>query len=318
MITTVVGSFGIDLKEPKTFVEKLKSSIGLYDPYKIAIEEAVKLQLNCGVDIIGDGQPRGDMVASFVKHIPGFSYEMNSSVILSKIRAPQVDIMIKDLKYAQKVLANEIKTRNISPEEASRKGVKLILTGPSTIVHSSRIESFYKERNPAIIDCAYALRREVESAEKSGAKYVQIDDPFLSTGMVDLKVAKESIAILTDGIEIPMAMHVCGNLNECFKDIAKFPIDILDCEFAGNNVNIGVLEENADLLKGKKLGFGCVDSALNAVDDKEEVKALIQRGIDAVGKEKMILDPDCGLRKVDIPIAMEKLKIISDLAKEFN
>lgn len=318
MITTVVGSFGIDLKEPKTFVEKLKSSIGLYDPYKIAIEEAVKLQLNCGVDIIGDGQPRGDMVASFVKHIPGFSYEMNSSVILSKIRAPQVDIMIKDLKYAQKVLANEIKTRDMSPEEASRKGVKLILTGPSTIVHSSRIESFYKERNPAIIDCAYALRREVESAEKSGAKYVQIDDPFLSTGMVDLKVAKESIAILTDGIEIPMAMHVCGNLNECFKDIAKFPIDILDCEFAGNNVNIGVLEENADLLKGKKLGFGCVDSALNAVDDKEEVKDLIQRGIDAVGKKKMILDPDCGLRKVDIPIAMEKLKIISDLAKEFN
>ncbi|MBQ3473544.1 MAG: methionine synthase [Methanobrevibacter sp.] len=318
MITTVVGSFGIDLKEPKTFGEKIKSAIGLYDPYKIAIEDAVKLQLDCGIDIIGDGQPRGDMVGSFVKHIPGFSYEMNSSVIVSKIRAPQVDIMIKDLKYAQKVLANEIKARNMSKEEASRKGVKLMLTGPSTIVHSSRIEYFYKERNPAIIDCAHALRREVESAEKAGAKYVQIDDPFLSTGMVDLKVAKESIAILTDGIEMPMAMHVCGNLDGCFKEIAKFPIDILDCEFAGNNVNIGVLEENADLLAGKKLGFGCIDSALNAVDDKEEVKALIERGIAAFGKENMLLDPDCGLRKVDIPIAMEKLKIMVELAKEFN
>ena len=318
MITTVVGSFGIDLKEPKTFGEKIKSAIGLYDPYKIAIEDAVKLQLDCGIDIIGDGQPRGDMVGSFVKHIPGFSYEMNSSVIVSKIRAPQVDIMIKDLKYAQKVLANEIKARNMSKEEASRKGVKLMLTGPSTIVHSSRIEYFYKERNPAIIDCAHALRREVESAEKAGAKYVQIDDPFLSTGMVDLKVAKESIAILTDGIEMPMAMHVCGNLDGCFKEIAKFPIDILDCEFAGNNVNIGVLEENADLLAGKKLGFGCIDSALNAVDDKEEVKALIERGIAAFGKENMLLDPDCGLRKVYIPIAMEKLKIMVELAKEFN
>ena len=240
MITTVVGSFGIDLKEPNTFGEKLKSAIGMYDPYKIAIEEAVKLQLDCGIDIIGDGQPRGDMVGSFVKHIPGFSYEMNSSVIVSKIRAPQVDIMIKDLKYAQKVLENEIKARNMSKEEASRKGVKLMLTGPSTIVHSSRVESFYKERNPAIIDCAHALRREVESAEKAGAKYVQIDDPFLSTGMVDLKVAKESIGILTDGIEMPMAMHVCGNLDGCFKEIANFPIDILDCEFAGNNVNIGI------------------------------------------------------------------------------
>ena len=318
MITTVVGSFGIDLKEPKTFGEKLKSAIGLYDPYKIAIEDAVKLQLDCGIDIIGDGQPRGDMVGSFVKHIPGFSYEMNSSVIVSKIRAPQVDIMIKDLKYAQKVLANEIKARNMPEEEAERKGVKLMLTGPSTLVHSSRIESFYKERNPAIIDCAHALRREVESAENAGAKYVQIDEPFLSTGMVDLKVAKEAIGILTDGIEMPMAMHVCGNLDGCFKEIAKFPIDILDCEFAGNNVNIGILEENADLLKGKKLGFGCLDSALNAVDDKEEVKALIERGIAAFGKENILLDPDCGLRKVDIPIAKEKLKIMVDLAKDLN
>lgn len=318
MITTVVGSFGIDLKEPKTFGEKIKSAIGLYDPYKIAIEDAVKLQLDCGIDIIGDGQPRGDMVGSFVKHIPGFSYEMNSSVIVSKIRAPQVDIMVKDLKYAQKVLANEIKARNMSEEESSKKGVKLMLTGPSTIVHSSRIESFYKERNPAIIDCAHALRREVESAEKAGARYVQIDDPFLSTGMVDLKVAKESIGILTDGIEMPMAMHVCGNLDGCFKEITKFPIDILDCEFAGNSVNIGILEENADLLKGKKLGFGCLDSAINAVDDKEEVKALIERGIAAFGKENILLDPDCGLRKVDIPIAKEKLKIMVDLAKDLS
>ena len=318
MITTVVGSFGIDLKEPKSFGEKIKSSIGLYDPYKIAIEEAVKLQLDCGIDIVGDGQPRGDMVGSFVKHIPGFSFEMNSSVIVSKIRAPQVDIMINDLKYAKKVLESEIKERNMSEEEASKKGVKLMLTGPSTIVHSSRIESFYKERNPAIIDCAHALRREVESAEKAGAKYVQIDDPFLSTGMVDLKVAKESIGILTDGIEMPMAMHVCGNLDGCFKEIAKFPIDILDCEFAGNNVNIGILEENASLLDWKKVGFGCIDSAINSVDDKEEVKELIQRGINVLGKENMLLDPDCGLRKVDIPIAMEKLKIMSDLAHEFN
>ena len=78
------------------------------------------------------------------------------------------------------------------------------------------------------------------------------------------------------------------------------------------------MEENADLLAGKKLGFGCVDSAMNAVDDKEKVRDLVERGIAAFGKENMLLDPDCGLRKVDIPIAMEKLKIISDLAKKFD
>ena len=86
----------------------------------------------------------------------------------------------------------------------------------------------------------------------------------------------------------------------------------------GKEQHLYLSKFDADLLKGKKLGFGCVDSAVNAVDDKDEVKALVERGIAAVGKENMLLDPDCGLRKVDIPIAKEKLRILSDLAKEFN
>ena len=124
MITTVVGSFGIELKEPKTTGEKIKSALGLYDPIKLAIEETVKLQLRAGVDIVGDGQYRGDMVGSFTEHIPGFKFEMNSSVIVSKIRAPQVEIMVKDIKYAKKILDREIKTMNLTDEQLSRKGVK--------------------------------------------------------------------------------------------------------------------------------------------------------------------------------------------------
>ena len=88
LFTTVVGSFDINLKKAETFGDKVKSALGLYDPYKIAVEEVVKFQLDAGLDIVGDGQPRGDMVGSFVSHIPGFSYEMNSSVIVDKIKTP--------------------------------------------------------------------------------------------------------------------------------------------------------------------------------------------------------------------------------------
>lgn len=318
LFTTVVGSFDINLKEAETFTDKVKSALGLYDPYKIAVEEAVKFQLNAGLDIIGDGQPRGDMVGSFVSHILGFSYEMNSSVIVDKIKTPLEYIALPDLKYAMAVLDKELDKMNLSGEERAKKGVKGIITGPSTIVHSSRIESFYKERNPAIIDTAHALRKEVESISKSGAKYIQIDEPFLSTGMVDIKTAKEAISILSEDIDIPVAMHVCGNLSEVFKDLLKFDIDYLDCEFAGNNVNIGLLEENADLIDGKKIGFGCLDSASNSVDEAEKVRELVERGINAIGVENMFLDPDCGLRKVDLPIAERKVKIMTDLAKELE
>ncbi|MEE0925574.1 MAG: methionine synthase, partial [Methanobrevibacter sp.] len=251
MFTTVVGSFDINLKKAETFGDKVKSALGLYDPYKIAVEEVVKFQLDAGLDIVGDGQPRGDMVGSFVSHIPGFSYEMNSSVIVDKIKTPLEYIVLPDLKYAMAVLDKELDKRNLPAEERAKKGVKGIVTGPSTIVHSSRIESFYKDRNPAIIDTAHALRKEIEAINESGAKYIQIDEPFLSTGMVDIGTAKEAISILSEDIDIPVAMHVCGNLSDVFKDLLKFDIDYLDCEFAGNNVNINLLEENADLIGDK-------------------------------------------------------------------
>ena len=318
MFTTVVGSFDINLKEAENFSDKVKSALGLYDPYKLAIEEVVKFQLNAGLDIVGDGQPRGDMVGSFVSHIPGFSYEMNSSVIVDKIKTPLEYITVPDLKYAMSVLERELDKMDLSAEERAKKGVKGIVTGPSTIVHSSRIESFYKDRNPAIIDTAHALRKEMEALNESGAKYVQIDEPFLSTGMVDIKTAKEAISILSEDMDIPVAMHVCGNLSDVFKDLLKFDIDYLDCEFAGNNVNIGLLEENADLIDGKKIGFGCLDSASNSVDEEEKVRALVDRGIEAIGVENMFLDPDCGLRKVDLPIAERKVRIMTDLAKELE
>ena len=225
LFTTVVGSFDINLKKAETFGDKVKSALGLYDPYKIAVEEVVKFQLDAGLDIVGDGQPRGDMVGSFVSHIPGFSYEMNSSVIVDKIKTPLEYIVLPDLKYAMSVLDKELDKRNLPAEERAKKGVKGIVTGPSTIVHSSRIESFYKDRNPAIIDTAHALRKEIEAINESGAKYIQIDEPFLSTGMVDIGTAKEAISILSEDIDIPVAMHVCGNLSDVFKDLIKFDID---------------------------------------------------------------------------------------------
>ena len=318
LFTTVVGSFDINLKKAETFGDKVKSALGLYDPYKIAVEEVVKFQLDAGLDIVGDGQPRGDMVGSFVSHIPGFSYEMNSSVIVDKIKTPLEYIVLPDLKYAMAVLDKELDKRNLPAEERAKKGVKGIVTGPSTIVHSSRMESFYKDRNPAIIDTAHALRKEIEAINESGAKYIQIDEPFLSTGMVDIGTAKEAISILSEGIDIPVAMHVCGNLSDVFKDLLKFDIDYLDCEFAGNNVNIGLLEENADLIGDKKIGFGCLDSASNSIDEEDKVRDLVVRGINAIGVENMFLDPDCGLRKVDLPIAERKIKIMTDLAKELE
>ena len=59
MISTVVGSFPAEKKEPSSFKDKLLNSFGKYDPFKEAIKECVIAQLDAGVDIISDGQVHG-------------------------------------------------------------------------------------------------------------------------------------------------------------------------------------------------------------------------------------------------------------------
>lgn len=312
MFTTVVGSFPVELKSPETTKDKILSVFGVYDPYKIAIRDAVISQLKAGVDVVSDGQTRGDMISSFTQHIPGMVFEKNSTVITSKIQRPIKEITVKDLLFAKSIL-KDFYNNNI-PED---KGIKGIITGPSTIVFSSRIESFYKNKNQAILDLAHSLHYEVEAiVNKVQPSYIQFDEPFLSTGMVDLKIAKEAIDILGEGIDVPIAMHVCGNLDSVFKDLIKFNIDILDCEFAGNDVNLNVLEKNIALVKNKKIGFGCLDTSLNEVDSKEDIKTLVKKGIDLLGKDNIILDPDCGLRKTTKEIAFSKLKLMNDIKEE--
>ena len=254
------------------------------------------------------------MVSIFTKYIPGMKIEDGNTVIVSKIRNPTQEISIKDLQYAKKVMKNYY-DGNI-PEGC---GVKGIITGPTTIVHSSRIQSFYKNKEDAIIDLAHSLKHEVDAiASKVEPVYIQIDEPFLSTGMVDMRVAREAIGILHDGLEIPLAMHVCGILKDAFKDISRFNVDILDFEFAGNNVNLGVLEENVSLVANKKIGFGCVDSSVNTVDDVDDIDELVTKAIEIVGKDNLLLDPDCGLRRAPKDVAFEKLRLMNQIKDKYS
>ena len=313
MLSTVVGSYPVELKEHSGFKNKLLSSFGIHDPFKESIKQAVFSQLDAGVDIISDGQVRGDMVSSFSKYIPGFKIEDGNTYIVSKIVRPIGEISVKDLLYAKKLI-KEYYNGNV-PEG---KGIKGIITGPSTIIHSSRITSFYKEKDDAIIDLAHSLKSEVNAIERRVKPvYIQVDEPFLSTGMVNMKVAREAIDILRDGLSIPLAMHVCGTLEGAYKDLANFNVDILDFEFAGNNVNLGILENNIDLFKGKKIGFGCIDSSKNELDSRDKTEELISKGVDIIGKENILLDPDCGLRRAPMNIAFDKLKLMNDIKNKY-
>jgi 5-methyltetrahydropteroyltriglutamate--homocysteine methyltransferase len=315
MLTTVVGSYPSLPKKPSSISDKISNFLGTYDEHKFAVEIAVRDQIEAGIDIISDGQVRDGMVEIFAKEIPGMTVENGTAKITGKILPSNHPICINDLRFALKI-AEEISKdygQKSKTLEEGVKGVKGIVTGPTTLVFSSRMEGYYDRKENAIIDLAHALAKEAKFLEDSGALVVQIDEPFISTGVVDINVAKKAVKIIVDGLSVPVSLHVCGNVANIFDELLKFSVDIVDCEFAGIDPNINALE-NANL-RGKKIGFGCLDTKTDRVETKEEVETLIKRGIDFIGAENIIADPDCGMRMRSRDSALSKLKVMTAVAK---
>jgi 5-methyltetrahydropteroyltriglutamate--homocysteine methyltransferase len=323
MLTTVVGSHPLtNALISESIGSKISKFLGFYDPYIPLLEMAVKDQINGGIDIISDGQVRGDMIQIYAKHIPGMVVEENKSKILDKIVPASHSLGAHDLKMAIKTAKNISKDYDPSKLDSKLlvgndfntefKGIKGIITGPTTLVLSSRIEGFYNnnKKEKIIIDMAMALKKEALALQEAGAAIIQIDEPFLSTGIADLKIAKKAIKIITENLNIPVSMHVCGDIGEVLNDILKFSVQIIDCEFAGIPKNILSLEE--EYTGSKKIGFGCIDTKVDAIDELDNVINLIKKGVNIVGKENIMLDPDCGMRNLSRDVALLKLKKMTE------
>jgi 5-methyltetrahydropteroyltriglutamate--homocysteine methyltransferase len=316
MLTTVVGSYPALPRGPSSLSQKLSSFFGTYDQYRPAIELAVRDQIEAGIDIISDGQVRDGMVEIFAKAIPGMAVEENTPKIVGKIMPSYGAISAEDLKYAINVsesISKEYGSNGDKKIEEGVKGVKGIITGPSTLVFSSRLEGFYNKKEDAILDLARALKKEAEFLQKAGAICIQIDEPFISTGVVGIKTARKAVEIITKDLNVPKAVHVCGDVTDVFGKILKFDVDVIDCEFAGIPQNVDLLQ-NVNL-NGKKIGFGCLDTKTDKIESKEEVQELIKRGIDLVGAENMLADPDCGMRVRSRDAAFSKLKSMTTAVK---
>ncbi len=105
--------------------------------------------------------------------------------------------------------------------------------------------------------------------------------------------------------------------NRYLDQILKFKVDIIDCEFAGIANNIHVLESQ-NSFHGKKIGFGSVDTKKESVESVDELKKLIKIGMDIIGPENMLVDPDCGMKMLSHESAFSKLKNMVEATKSLS
>jgi len=286
LATTVVGSYP---------VVKGGGLRNLLDPLHTAVETAVADQIKAGIDIISDGQVRGDMIQVFASKLPG----IKGQEVTGKIQAASGPITVGDTKYAL----------------TKAPKVKGIITGPTTLAHGLHINTpMYRNKEELALDLAAALIPEAKALEAAGITLLQIDEPMFSTGMADLETGKQAIGLITAALRIPTCMHVCGNLGNVIDEILKFNVNVLDFEFANNPANLDLLSRRD--LAGRMIGFGCVDSASDNVESVAEIRKRIEKGIEIFDPKIMLLDPDCGMRMRSHDVAYRKLKNLADAAKE--
>jgi 5-methyltetrahydropteroyltriglutamate--homocysteine methyltransferase len=285
LATTVVGSY------PVVKGSGLRS---LLDPLHTALETAVADQIAAGIDIISDGQVRGDMIQVFASHLPG----IKGQEVIGKVQPASGPITVGDTRYAI----------------TKAPKVKGIITGPTTLAHGLHIATpMYRNKEELALDLAFALVPEAKALESAGITLLQIDEPIFSTGMADLTVGKQAIEIITTTLGIPTCMHVCGNLGNVLDEILKFNVNVLDFEFSGNPANLDLLSRRD--LAGKMIGYGCVDSSIDAIESVADIKKRIEKGIEIFDPRIMLLDPDCGMRMRSRDTAFAKLKHMTEAAK---
>jgi len=276
--TTVVGSYP---------VVKGSGIFALVDPLKHAVEVAVADQVAAGIDIISDGQVRGDMIRAFTSRLPG----IRGSSVVGKVQPARQPITVGDTKYA---LSRHPK-------------VKGILTGPSTLAHGLAVETpFYRNKDELVLDLAQALAVEAAYLESAGVTVLQVDEPIFSTGAANIAVGLEAVNAIVARLRIPVCLHVCGGLSAVIDDVLQANVAIFDFEFANNPGNLDLLSEKD--LRGRMIGYGCVDSADPAVESVETIRKRIEAGVDVFSPEVMLIDPDCGLRMQSRDAALGKLK----------
>ncbi|MDD1720261.1 MAG: methionine synthase [Methanoregulaceae archaeon] len=274
--TTVVGSYPVG--------EKGKFS--LIDPLGRAMKNAVADQVKAGIDIISDGQVRGDMVRAFTSHLPG----IKGQEVIGQVHPAASQITAGDTRYAI----------------SRHRWVKGIITGPTTLSHALHLSTHaYRDREELATDLAKALVPEARALEKAGVFMLQIDEPILSTGAADPVRAGEALALIASSLSVPLCLHICGDLSSVIDAARKMPVDVLDFEFARSPENLEIVSD-ADL-GDKMVGYGCVDSADPVVETEDVIVARIERGIDRLGHERMLIDPDCGLRMLTREAAFGKL-----------
>lgn len=313
--TTVVGSFPVP-----EWMERLKtdhfrgrvSRAQLADVHDMAIKAALRDQEQAGIDIVSDGELRRDNdIDYFLAHLPGvelarltkdFYFDYHDITVTAPLPPAGDELAWLADDYAFTA------AQTTAP-------IKFSFTGPYSLSRRLRNRAYPGQRE-LVLDLARRLNAVAHALAARGATLLQIDEPFLAGYPGDVDVAVEGVNVVTAGVDVSWALHVCygnryarpsweGHYDFLFPAVLDARVDQLVLEFARKGyADLPVIEKFG---WDRKIGLGVIDVKSQDVETPETVAKRIRAALDLVPAEQLVINPDCGLRNLSGAVARAKL-----------
>lgn len=323
--TTTIGSFPQtkDVKANRAAYRKGEISGEAYIEFnRKKIEECVRWQEEIGLDVLVHGEyERNDMVEYFGEALGGFLFTEKAWVQSYGTRCVKPPVIWGDV-YRKKPITVDW---SVYAQSLTEKNVKGMLTGPVTILNWSfpREDISIKE---SLSQIALAIRDEVLDLEKNGIRIIQIDEAALREKLPlrtsdwyksYLDFAIPAFRLTHSGVKPETQIHTHMCYSE-FTDILP-AIDDMDADvitFEASRSDLQILDSLRDCHFETEVGPGVYDIHSPRVPSVEEIADALHIMISRLDKEKLWVNPDCGLKTRGVPETKASLKNLVEAARQ--
>jgi 5-methyltetrahydropteroyltriglutamate--homocysteine methyltransferase len=295
------------------YYQRRISAQHLAEIHEVAIKAAVKDQELVGIDIISDGELRRDNdVDYFLARIPGVHIPQRAKTDYFDYYDAEVTRPLPDSEAPSLGLAGDFRfTRQLTS-----KPIKFSFTGPFSLSRRIR-DSAYSAPGDLVRALARRLNAEARELTEAGADLLQIDEPFLAGYPEHVGLAIEAVNLVTEGVPATWALHVCygnryarpsweGHYDFLFPAVKAARVDQIVLEFARKGLDdLRLIRQHG---WDSWLGFGVIDVKTPQVETAELVADRIRRALEYVPAERLMINPDCGLRHLAPEAARQKLR----------
>jgi 5-methyltetrahydropteroyltriglutamate--homocysteine methyltransferase len=322
--TTTIGSFPQtkEVKKNRSSYRKGEIDKAAYDNKVYAfIKECIEKQEEIGIDVLVHGEyERNDMVEFFGENLEGYVFTDKAWVQSYGTRCVKPPIIFGDVKRIAPITVEY----SAYAQSLTNKPVKGMLTGPVTILNWS-----FPREDISLKEMAYqigiAIRNEVLDLEKAGIRIIQIDEAALKEKLpirksdwyseyLDWAIPAFRLCHSSVKAETQIHTHMCySEFNDIINDIDNMDADVISFEASRSKLTIldAIKESNFET----EVGPGVYDIHSPRVPSVEEIVTVLKTMLTKIDKEKLWVNPDCGLKTRGIPETDASLKNMVEAVK---